>query len=511
MTYEVEGNSSPRDLLDSEGTLHNISSICDEDSTRTPTSDMIFSLSASERRKNVTYDVEETSSPWVYQDQQDTLDDVSSIKDEEWFPSPNSARIFSLGASEQRKNVTYDVEENLDSRDQQNTLDDVSSIKDEEWFPSPNSARIFSLTASEPRKNVTYDVVENSNPLDSRDQQNTLDDVSSIKDEEWFPSPNSARIFSLTASEPRKNVTYDVVENSNPLDSRDQQDTLDDVSSIKDEEWFPSPNSARIFSLTASEPRKNVTYDVVENSNPLVYQDQQDTLDDVSSIKDEEWFPSPKSARIFSLTASEPGKNVTYDVVENSNPLDSRDQQDTLDDVSSIKDEEWFPSPNSASVLQTQRNQTFTVEESFSVWYSSEEQGTRDDLGSVQKEAHVPSPHPTRVPEQREGAFTADESPSPSDSLEDIIKSLEKMEREPMFSSERVSERQEKSFTLEEALSPWDSLEDIIKSLEKMETEPMFSAERVSERQEDSFSLEEALLPLDSFEDLIRSLEREEW
>ncbi|XP_078248449.1 uncharacterized protein LOC144588849 isoform X2 [Pogona vitticeps] len=148
MTYEVEGNSSPRDLLDSEGTLHNISSICDKDSTRTPTSDI-----ASERRKNVTYDVEETSSPWVYQDQQDTLDDVSSIKDEEWFPSPNSARIFSLGASEPRKNVTYDVEENLDSRDQQNTLDDVSSIKDEEWFPSPNSASVLQT-----QRNQTFTV-----------------------------------------------------------------------------------------------------------------------------------------------------------------------------------------------------------------------------------------------------------------------------------------------------------------------------------------------------------------
>ncbi|XP_078248455.1 uncharacterized protein LOC140706733 isoform X2 [Pogona vitticeps] len=265
------------------------------------------------------------------------------------------------------------------------------------------------------------------------------------------------------------NVTYEVEENSSPQDFLNSEGTLNNIRSINDEDCIPTPTSDMTFSLSAWEPRRNETYDVEESSGPLEYQDQQDTLDDVSSIKDEEWFPSPNSARIFSLTASEPRKNVTYDVVENSNPLDSRVQQDTLDDVNSIKDEEWFPSPNLASVLQTQRNQTFTVEESFSVWDSSEEQGTQDDLGSVPEEAFMPSPHPTRVPEPREGAFTKDESPSPSDSLEEIIRSLEKMEREPVFSPERVSERQEDSFTMEKALSPSDSLEDLIRSLEREE------------------------------------------
>uniref|UniRef100_A0ABM5G4K7 Uncharacterized protein n=1 Tax=Pogona vitticeps TaxID=103695 RepID=A0ABM5G4K7_9SAUR len=274
------------------------------------------------------------------------------------------------------------------------------------------------------------------------------------------------------------NVTYEVEGNSSPRDFLDREETIDDIRSINNKGWTPSPTSDMTFCLSASEPRKNETYDVEESSGPLVDQDQQDTLDDVSSIKDEEWFPSPNSARIFSLSASEPRKNVTYDVAENSNTLDSRDQQDTLDDVSSIKDEKWFPSPNSASILQTQRNQTFTVEESFSVWDSSEEQGTHDDLGSVPEEACLPSPHPTRVPEPREGAFTEDESPSPSDSLEEIIRSLEMMEREPLFSAERVPEPKEGAFTEDESPSSSDSLEEIIRSLEKMEREPMFSPGR---------------------------------
>ncbi|XP_078249197.1 uncharacterized protein LOC140706422 [Pogona vitticeps] len=213
----------------------------------------------------------------------------------------------------------------------------------------------------------------------------------------------------------------------------------------------------------------NVTYEVEGNSSPRDFLDSEETIDDIRSINNEECTPSPTSDMTFSLSAWEPRRNETYDVEESSGPLEYQDQQDTLDDVSSIKDEEWFPSPNLASILQTQRNQTFTVEESFSVWDSSEEQGTHDDLGSVPEEAFMPSPHPTRIPEPREGAFTKDESPSPSDSLEDIIKSLEKMERKPMFSSERVSERQEDSFTMEKALSPSDSLEDLIRSLEREE------------------------------------------